>query len=189
MVGFLDDNVAHHGTEVHGLPVLGGTDWIRTHPDMSVVVAIGHPAPKRRVVQNLREAGCTAFATLVHPLAWIGEGVSLGEGTVVCAGCLITTDLVIGSHVILNLGCTVGHDTRLSDYVTAAPSVNISGACTVGEGADLGTGAKIIQGISIGRWSVVGAGAVVVRDLPPNVTAVGTPARPIRERDEGWHEQ
>ncbi|MBI5442506.1 MAG: acetyltransferase [Deltaproteobacteria bacterium] len=188
MLGFVDDNPAAHGTELHGLPVLGGREWAGSHREVAVAIAIGSPASRKRVAQALRAEGCTSFATLVHPAAWVGDNVTIEEGSIVCAGCLITTDLTIGRHVILNLGCTLGHDTLLADFVTASPSVNVSGCCRIGEGVDVGTGAKIIQGITLGEWSVVGAGAVVVRDLPPNITAVGSPARPIRSRPEGWHE-
>ena len=125
---------------------------------------------------------------MIHPLAWLGNRITLGDGTVVCAGNLLTTDMTIGRHVILNLDCTVGHDAVVEDFVTVAPSVNISGNVAIGVGCDLGTGATLIQGVTIGHWTTVGAGAVVVRDLPANVTAVGVPAQPIKERPEGWQE-
>jgi sugar O-acyltransferase (sialic acid O-acetyltransferase NeuD family) len=140
------------------------------------------------VTERVRVRGGNRFATLVHPLAWVGERVILEEGTIVCAGALMTTDIRVGRHVILNLDCTVGHDCVLEDLVTVAPSVNLSGNVHVGEGCDLGTGATLIQGVTVGAWTVVGAGAVVVRDLPANITAVGVPAQPIKERPAGWHE-
>ena len=188
-IGFLDGNPESHNKEIHGFPVLGGAEWLAGRRGVAVVVAIGGPAGKRKVVEQIRAAGETSFATLVHPLAWVGNRVSLGEGVVICAGTLITTDIRLGNHVILNLDCTVGHDSCIEDYVTVAPSVNISGCVKVGEGCDLGTNSTVIQGITIGHWSVVGAGAVVVRNIPSNTTAVGIPAKPIKERPEGWQEQ
>ncbi|MDQ7794916.1 MAG: acetyltransferase [bacterium] len=182
--GFLDSEPARHGQELHGYPVLGGGEWLAAHPGVAVAVAIGSPAARWRVAESL---GSPKWATLVHPRAWIGNRVALGEGVIVCAGTLVTTDLTIGRHVILNLDCTVGHDAQLGDFVTAAPSVNISGNVRVGPGCDLGTGSNVIQDVAIGGWSIVGAGAVVVRDLPANVTAVGIPARVISQRQEGWY--
>ena len=185
VLGFLDDDRKAHGAHVHDLPVLGGAEWAAGHPEVAVAIAIGGTAARRRIAHRL--AG-TRFATLIHPRAWVGRRVEIGEGAIVCAGTAVTTDVVLGRHVILNLNCTVGHDAHLRDFVTAAPTVNVSGNVTVGDGCDLGTGSTIIQGIEIGAWSIVGAGATVVRDLPPNVTAVGSPARPIKERPMGWHE-
>lgn len=187
VLGFLDDDPARAGDSVHDLPVLGGTSWLEGRK-VAVAVGVGSSAARRVLVKRIRsEAPGSGFPTLVHPTAWIGNRISLGQGTIVCAGNALTTDLSIGDHVILNLDCTVGHDSIVEDFVTVAPSVNISGAVVVREGTDLGTGATIIQGVEIGRWSVIGAGAVVIRDIPANVTAVGTPAKPIKERAEGWH--
>lgn len=189
VLGFLDDDPGALGQDIHGYPVLGGSDWLLGRPEVQVSVAIGSPHIKRRIVNRLAEQGHTAYATLVHPRAWIGRRVQLGSGVTICAGTCVTTDIQIGDHVILNLDCTVGHDSILGDFVTAAPSVNVSGNVEVGEGCDLGTGSVVIQGKSIGEWSIVGAGAVVVKDLPANVTAVGAPASPIKTRPDGWHLQ
>lgn len=186
VLGFLDDDVNLLGTEIHGYPVLGGADWLKGEEGVHVSVAIGATPAKRRVAQRLEDIGAP-FATLIHPRAWIGRRVSIGEGAILCAGVAVTTDIAIGRHVILNLNCTVGHDAVIQDYATLAPSVNVSGAVDVGEGCDLGTGSAIIQGVSIGAWTVLGAGAVLVKDLPANVTAVGAPAKSIKERPDGWH--
>lgn len=186
VVGFLDGDAKRHGTEIHALPILGDESWLAGRPDTHVVVAIGATAARWGIVQKLTGVGCRNFATLVHPRVWAGRDVEIGTGTVICASTLLTTDLRIGNHAILNLACTVGHDVVLGDFVTLAPGVNISGAVGVGKGCDLGSGSIVNQGVNIGRWSVIGSGAVVVRDLEPNVTAVGVPARVIKTRPEGW---
>lgn len=188
VLGFVDDDVRKAGGSIHDLPILGTRGWLGSRP-VAVALGVGATAARRHLVRSLREGGTDlSFPVLRHPRASIGNRVTIGEGTIICAGNLITTDLTIGSHVILNLDCTVGHDATIEDFVTMAPSVNISGSVRVGEGCDLGTGATVIQGVEIGEWTIVGAGAVVVRDLPPNVTAVGVPATVIKERDAGWHE-
>jgi len=189
LLGFLDGNADRHGSSVHELPVLGDETWLAGRPEVSVVVAIGATPAKLRVVRAIERAGCARFVSLVHPRAWIGKGIELGPGCVVCADALLTTDVRVGRHVILNLACTVSHDATLADYVTVAPGVNISGAVCVGEGCDLGTGSSVIQGVRIGHWCVIGAGAVVLHDVAPNVTAVGVPAQPIKTRPEGWQLQ
>ena len=120
------------------------------------------------------------FATLIDPLAIISDRVQIGVGCIVCAGSILTVDITIGNHVIINLDCTLGHDVIIGDYVTVYPSVNISGNVEIGGEAELGTGTQIIQGKQIGKQSIIGAGAVVVKDIPEKCTAVGSPAKPIR---------
>jgi sugar O-acyltransferase (sialic acid O-acetyltransferase NeuD family) len=172
---------------MHGLPILGGMDWlIAQEASVHVVIGIGSPAVKRQLVERMR-SHVAGFPTLVHPTAVRSDSVQMGEGTVVAAGNILTVDIRLGAFVTLNLSCTVGHDAVLDDYVTVAPGATISGNVRVGEGCDVGTGSSTVQGTSIGEWSIVGAGAVVSKSLPANCTAVGVPAKPIKERPVGWH--
>jgi sugar O-acyltransferase (sialic acid O-acetyltransferase NeuD family) len=186
LIGFLDGNSDRHGQIMQELPVLGGLDWLEQHLDTVAVIGIGNPPAKRRIALELEGMGVSS-PVLVHPRATVGRWVAMGAGTLICAGNILTTDIRLGKHAILNLDCTVGHDAILEDYVTVAPGVHISGNVTVQEGTDLGTGSSIVQGIRIGSWSIIGAGAVVSKEIPDNVTAVGVPAKPIKEREPGWY--
>jgi sugar O-acyltransferase (sialic acid O-acetyltransferase NeuD family) len=187
ILGFLDDSAAASSKMVHGHPVLGGIGWLDDAPHRPhVAFGIGSPATRRRLAHALadRTAG---FPALVHPSVVMSARVQLGSGVIITAGNILTTDIRLGNHTMLNLQCTVGHDVELGEYVTVSPGVNISGNVRIGEGSDIGTGAKIIQGVTVGEWVVVGAGAVVSKGLPNNCTAVGVPAKVIKERSEGWH--
>jgi acetyltransferase-like isoleucine patch superfamily enzyme len=104
----------------------------------------------------------------------------VGEGSVLCAGTVLTTQIRIGAHVNLNLNCTIGHDTVIEDFCNLSPGVNISGSVHLEEGVDIGTGAAVVPGRRVGRGSTVGAGAVVTSDVPPLSLAVGVPARVIK---------
>lgn len=185
LLGFLDGNPALHGQRIHGLPVLGGADWLHGQHGTAVVIAVGSPVAKRRIALQLRETGAV-FPTVIHPTASIGRRVALGAGNIVCPGCILTTDARTADFVTFNFGSTLTHDSHLGAYSTLAPYVLLSGNFRGGEGLDLGCGAKTIPGITIGDWAIVGAGAVVNRDLPANTTAVGVPARVIKERPVGW---
>lgn len=89
--------------------------------------------------------------------------------------------LRIGKHVLINLTCTIGHDVQMGDYCSVMPGVNISGNVTLEEGVYIGTGAKILNNVTIGARTIVGAGAVVTKSLPPDCTAVGVPARIVKQ--------
>lgn len=120
------------------------------------------------------------FATLIAPDVKKSSRVSIGEGTVICSRTIITVDVLIGKHCSVNLNCTIGHDCVIRDFVTMYPNANVSGSCEIGECVELGTGSQIIQGKRIAPNIIVGAGAVVTKDLEKSGTYVGVPTRRIR---------
>jgi len=188
-LGFLDGDIGIMGKEVHGFPILGDLEWLKKHPQTYVVVSIGNSGIRKKIVQRISEIAHARFASLIHPTAWLGNRVEIGMGTVLLAGALVSTDIKVGNHTILNRNGTIGHDVVIEDFVTISPSANITGSTHIGQGCELGAACTVVNGVSIGRWSIVGAGAVVTKDLLPNVTAVGIPAQTIKERRDGWHEE
>lgn len=143
-----------------------------------VVVAIGAGPVRRDVTSRMIRAGLVP-ATLVHPSAVIGEDVELGEGTVVCAGSILTTNIRLGTGVAIDRSVNVGHDCVIGDFVTLAPGSVLSGNVTLRNEVYMGTNSCTIQGVSIGQATTVGAGAVVTRDIGAGLTAVGAPAKPV----------
>ena len=175
--GFIDDNVELHGSRQDGYTVLGGCDYfLSLKKDYWVVCAVGSAKTRRTVVKKVSSFPGIHFATVIDPDAKVSGSVSIGEGSIVCAGNIITVDIKIGKHNIINLSCTVGHDAVLGDFVTLYPGVNISGNVTVGAVTEIGTGTKVIQGKKIGSNTIIGAGAVVVKDIKEAGTYIGVPA-------------
>ena len=181
LLGFMDDADHIQGTEINGHRILGKTADIGKYPDAYFVVAVGASRTREKIVSNMKAINpFVKFATVIDPSVEMSDLVIIGEGTIICAHTIITVNIEIGSHVIINLDCTVGHDAVLHDFVTLYPSVNVSGITNIGHAVELGTGMQIIQGKTVGEYSIVGAGAVVVRDIPAKCTAVGNPAKPIK---------
>ena len=179
--GFIDDDKTIHGTLQDAYPVVGDCDYLMNiSHEVWVVCAVGSAKIRKKIIEKLMNCSRVKFATLIDPDVIYSKRVTVGEGSIICAGTIVTVDISIGSHVIINLDCTIGHDDIIQDFVTIYPSVNISGNVFVGECAELGTGMQIIQGKNIGKESIIGAGAVVVRDIPEKCTAVGSPAKPIK---------
>ncbi len=187
LVGFVDDFV-EVGASLNGKYVLGGFSWFKT-PEargVSAVVGVGAPEVRRKLALRVQEIG-VPFATVVDPSIIASPHVTIGHGTVICPGVILTNNIILGNHVHLNLGSTVGHDTVMEDFTTTAPGVHINGCNHLKEGAYIGTGANFNERITVGEWSVIGSGASVVRDIPANATAVGCPAKVIKTREKGWH--
>lgn len=178
ILGFIDDNPNLKGQSINGYHIVGDISWLKKQ-QLYVVNAIGDPIIKRKVAEELISSK-NKYPILVHPSVILSGLVNIGEGSIICAGSIITVNVSIGKHVIVNLDCTIGHDADIADYCTILPSVNISGATNLNECVSIGTGSAVIQGVEIGEETIVGAGSVVVRDLPPKCTAVGSPAKAIK---------
>ena len=182
--GFIDNDESIFGTELDGYKIQGGHDVIENYgTDVWCVVAVGGAKGRRKGVSRLEPFSHIHFATLIDPSAIIGRTCTVGEGCMICAGNIITTDVKIGNHVIVNLDCTIGHDANISSYVTLYPSVNVSGNVNVGECTEIGTGSAIIQGIEIGSGTIIGANSTVIRNIEDNVTAVGSPAMVVKRHE------
>lgn len=180
-IGFFDDGF-EKGKMINGFPVLGGIGDLNDFSEpLNVVVAIGDPLVKRKIIKNIKNNSKLSYPNIIHPSVLISkDDVKVGEGNIICGGTIITCNIEIKDFVILNLMCTVGHDTKINSYSSFMPSVNISGEVIIEEAVYVGTGAKIINQLTIGQNTVVGAGAVVAKSLPENCTAVGIPAKPIK---------
>lgn len=180
VTGFYDDRAPATPT-LHGLPYLGTVADLNAHPEpVHAVVAVGSSRSRAAVVARLTSPRLT-FATLVHPGVALQpyQQIIIGVGSIICQGCILTCDITLGQHVLLNLGCTIGHDAVLEDFCSLMPHANVGGEAYLETGVYLGTNATIINQVRVGAQTVVGAGAVAVRDLPAGCTAVGVPARAL----------
>jgi sugar O-acyltransferase (sialic acid O-acetyltransferase NeuD family) len=178
LLGFIDDNIENVGKELNGYPILGTTeDLVKLDDNVCAVIAIGDGVTRKKIVGKLKNR---KFAILIHPDVVISQTVEIGEGTIICSGNILTVNITIGRHVIINLDCTIGHDAVIEDYVTFHPSINFSGNARIGECSILGTGSAVIQGIAIDKNVIVGAGSVVIRDVEDNCTVVGNPVKRVK---------
>lgn len=187
--GFVDDG--HFRNELMKDWALGKITDLQTSlaadakTEYRYITATGDNLTRREMVKRVEALRIPNLSpwTLRHPHGFVGRDVQIGGGTCLCPGVILTTQIKIGSHCILNVKSSVSHDCVLGDYVNINPGVTICGDVRIGDGSYIGTGATIKDKVSIGEWSVIGAGAVVIRDIPRNVIAVGVPARVIKNHE------
>lgn len=165
---------------LNGLPVRL-VDTARASPETGYVAAVGDVDLREKLASICESIGLRPIS-LIHSSVSAYPLVAIGEGGVICAGSILTTNIEIGRHVHINLGCLIGHDVRIGDYSTLSPGCHVSGNVHIGAKVFLGTGAVIINGspdkpLIIGDGAVVAAGACVIRDVEPRTMVAGVPAK------------
>lgn len=179
-IGFIDASPAQ--SPLLGLPILGNDEWAFDHLDpgrVTFVCAIGDTRLREKVTSGFTQRGYKA-ANLIHPSVRFSDEVDMGEGNILCAGAVLTTQVKLGSHVVVNLNATVGHDVTIDDFATLSPGAHVNGNVSIGRGADIGSGAVLLPGCKVGKGTVIGAGSVVTEDMPDGMVCMGVPCKVVR---------
>ncbi len=149
--------------------------------DYKFTIGIGNPILRKQIFDKFSSLGGQYSAT-ISPKANIGNfNNSIGTGCNIMTGVVITNDIIVKDGVLINLNCTIGHDSVIGKFVEMSPGVHISGNCNVGDYSVLGTNATMLPRITIGKNVIIGAGSVVTKDIPDNCVAVGIPAKIVKE--------
>ena len=178
---FLDDAFPKINL-VSGKPVLGKVSLAKELEGL-FVVAIGNNLIRRKIVSKLNFPE-ERYLTVIHPTAFVAKDVKIGAGTMIIAHSVINTGSVIGKHVIVNTSASLDHHNFIEDFTHIAPGTHTGGNVKIKECAFVGIGVSVIPGKTIGKWATVGAGSVVIEDVPDYATVVGVPARVIKIRKE-----
>jgi sugar O-acyltransferase (sialic acid O-acetyltransferase NeuD family) len=189
VAGYLDDTLPR-GTVRRGHPVLGGLNnavSICSEQFINdVIIAIGDNWWRRKVYSDLIcRCPNLNFPVVKHPSALIAASAEIGRGSAILAHSHVGAGSRVGAFCIINTGSSIDHDCTMQDFASIAPGVFTGGLVKIGECSAIGVGASLSDRISIGSHTVVGTGAVVVRDVPDFVVAYGNPARVKRPRREG----
>ena len=172
--GFLDDR---EDNQFPGLRVLGCVDdavkIAQESPATRFVIGTGKNETREKIANRLGELH---YHTAIHPSAVIASDSTIGAGSVVMANAVINTGAVIGQHCIVNTAATVDHDCTIDDFVHLSPGVHLSGSVAIGRASWLGIGVVVSNNVNICGGGIIGAGAVVIKDIETAGTYVGVPA-------------
>lgn len=180
--GFLDDNI-EKGTkiaDIEGFEVLGKVSdclkIVEKNNDIQFIIGIGN----NDIRKNIAEKYDLNYYTAIHPTANIAFGVTIKEGTVVMANVCISPSTYIGKHCIINTAAVVEHDNIIREYVHISPNASLAGTVVVGIKTHIGIGAVVKNNTNITSNCIIGAGAVVVKDILESGTYVGVPIKKIK---------
>jgi len=182
--GILDDDPNMLGKTVGTIKVVGEVNNWLDFNECEFVIAIGSPRTRYSVLNKMYKLGTPKFTTLIHPSVKMSNCSVIGEGAIICAGTILTVEIQIGVHCILNLNVTLGHESILEDFVTVAPMVAISGNVHAECFVEIGTGAVLRQGLRLCRGSMLGMGGVLTKNIPEFLIFAGNPAKKLKELPE-----
>jgi sugar O-acyltransferase (sialic acid O-acetyltransferase NeuD family) len=185
-VVFIDDDETKQGHAINGARAFTFDAFRARFPSdtAKAVVATGEPKRRQILREKLLAAGY-GLQSLVHPAACIGAETEIGAGAVIQFGSFVSCNVKIGENVLIQPNLSVGHDSVLGEDSVLSSCVAVSGACRIGARAYIGVAASVKEGVAIGADSIVGMGSVVFRDIPDGVIALGSPARVMKQNEDG----
>jgi sugar O-acyltransferase (sialic acid O-acetyltransferase NeuD family) len=176
--------------DVFGYPVLGDDENLHSVVEdrhvVGAVIAIGDNWRRHGVAQSVRERfPGIAFPPIVHPGAVVARGVTIGMGSVLLAGVVVNSDATVGEFCLLNTNASLDHDSRMDLASSLGPNAAVGGGAAIGAFSAVAMGATVLQNRRVGEHVVVGAQALVLKDIPSHTVAYGVPAKPVRARKAG----
>lgn len=182
----ISDHEVVNLTHFKAVRVIREADFFKKYVGVNLIayIAIGSPSVRHKLINKILSWNSSViFPNIIDPSAIvdIDEGnIFLGKGIVICAGCILTSDITINDFVHINLDCTIGHDVKIDSFTTISPGCHVSGNVNIGKGVFCGTSAVILEEISIESGVKLGAATVVINNILEKGTYVGIPAKKIK---------
>ncbi len=177
-IGFIYDGAnKDKGKLIHNIPVLGEISCLKNFDlqEVQLVAAVGRSVWRRKMVEEAKKFGAI-FMSIIHPTVIISKWAKIGEGAIIRGFSNVMPEVVIGDFFVGNSFVSIGHDALIGNFVHMNPHVFISGKTKIGNDVYIGVRATILP-CKIGDNTIIGACALVTKDVPPNMLAKGIPAK------------
>lgn len=186
MIGFLDD-VKVKGEMHQGYPVLGNSlDTLKNASDYVYFVAIGNNAKRKTWFDKLKERNLSLINVIDHS-ALVSHHAAIGEGSFIGKLVILNHDSSVGDNCVINTRALIEHGCHIGNHVNISTNATLNGDVICEEGSFIGSGSVVNGQLSIGEWALTGAGSVVIKNVRPNTTVVGVPAKEIESNNHKYN--
>jgi sugar O-acyltransferase (sialic acid O-acetyltransferase NeuD family) len=145
-----------------------------------IMVAVADSKEREKIVKKLPKN--TSYFTFVHPTALLmSEDIQIGVGSFIGAYSILTTNITIGNHAILNRGNQIGHDSKIGDFFSAMPGAIVSGNVRISDCVYMGNNSSIKEKILVNSNVIIGSNAAVVKNIIASGVYVGVPAKFLKK--------
>lgn len=175
--GFLDDKDPDEMPSFHVIGKIKDIEKYAKEGLYRFIIAIGDNKSRKMITEKLEGMGGLKWYTAIHPSSVVAEGTEIGEGTAIMANAVINSGSRIGKGAIINTAATIDHDNVIDDFAHISPGAHLSGAVHIGESTWICVGGIVSNNINICNNCIIGAGAVVIRDIENSGTYIGIPAK------------
>ncbi|WP_217540417.1 acetyltransferase [Vibrio metschnikovii] len=179
LYGFLSDFKADLDAFNVEHTVVGEMFNSRLDKSDAIIIAVADCVLKEKIFQYYSKLGVNILS-YVHPTAFVGKNVEIGQGSVICPYATLTCDISLGRGTTINAHSSIGHDAKIGDFSTLSGHCDVTGFVQLGEKVFMGSHALVIPNVKIGDMAVIGAGSVVISKVKPGVTMFGNPAKKIK---------
>ncbi|RLZ10541.1 NeuD/PglB/VioB family sugar acetyltransferase [Faecalibacter macacae] len=184
VIGILDDDISKIGKEFWGIKVVGTVNdlpkFTSRYERLGIVISIANPIIKQKIYNSISNTSNIFFPNFIHNNTWISKKVKIGQGNIIYPGVSINYETEVGDFTTINMNVSIGHNCCINKFSTLSPGVNIAGFTRVDRGSFLGIGCCSTQGHTIGKYCTIGAGSVIIRDVPDYAVVVGNPGKIIK---------
>ena len=187
VIGFIDDNSELWGTTIRNIPVLGGFRDLQNLKDLYEIEALYCPIGSNRIrcgiLDEARNKGL-AIPNFIHPSVILSPNITIGEGVYILPGCVIMPYTQIEDYSMISMGVHIAHHTTLEEGVFLSTGCNVGASMILRRYAYCGISSTIMTGVKeVGQDALIGAGAVVIRDVPSLAVVAGVPAKILKYKE------